>query len=96
VGAIIATAEHLPVPDKSFETVLALEILEHTDQPATVLSELRRVAKRRIIISVPIRIDIPQHNWILSVKEWDKMIGARHSIVFRKFNNAGWVINLGA
>jgi SAM-dependent methyltransferase len=37
------TAEELPVPDGSFELVLCTQTLEHADDPAGVVRELRRV-----------------------------------------------------
>jgi SAM-dependent methyltransferase len=37
------TVESLPVPDGSFELVLCTQVLEHADDPARAVSELRRV-----------------------------------------------------
>jgi SAM-dependent methyltransferase len=37
------TAEELPVPDESFELVLCTQTLEHANDPARVVRELRRV-----------------------------------------------------
>ncbi len=37
----------------SFELVLCLEVLEHVPHPLAALAELRRVASRRCLISVP-------------------------------------------
>jgi SAM-dependent methyltransferase len=43
----------LPLPDKSVDTALCLEVLEHLPNPRPALSELSRVARRNIILSVP-------------------------------------------
>ena len=43
----------LPFDDNSFETVVALDVLEHTLQPEELLRELRRVSAHFVIISVP-------------------------------------------
>ncbi len=50
-----ASAEALPFPDSSFDAVATLEMLEHTEDPAAVLSECRRVLKPggRLLVSVP-------------------------------------------
>lgn len=43
----------LPYPDSSFDTVLALEVLEHLYDPQHLLREMYRVTKDDIIISTP-------------------------------------------
>ena len=43
----------LPFKDKSFDTVLLFEILEHVVEPDNLLIEAKRVAKKNILISVP-------------------------------------------
>lgn len=43
----------LAVPDKSFDVVVMLEVLEHLDHPGAALAELQRVAKRCVVISTP-------------------------------------------
>ena len=40
-----APAESLPVEDASFDLVLCTQVLEHTDDPAQAVRELRRVVK---------------------------------------------------
>lgn len=53
-GTFVAgSAERLPFPDKSFDTVLLLSVLEHVDDDAAML-EAVRVARLRIIAEVPL------------------------------------------
>lgn len=46
-------AEKLPFDDKKFDTVISTHTLEHLQNLPRALAELRRVARRRIIIVVP-------------------------------------------
>jgi ubiquinone/menaquinone biosynthesis C-methylase UbiE len=46
-------ARHLEFPDKSFDTALLFEVLEHIDDPARVLREAKRVSKKNVLITVP-------------------------------------------
>lgn len=40
-------------PNNSFDTIFCLEVLEHLEQPDLALTELFRVTKKHVIISVP-------------------------------------------
>jgi ubiquinone/menaquinone biosynthesis C-methylase UbiE len=46
-------ADALPYGDGEFEAVTAMEVLEHVPDPEAVLSEMRRVASRWVLVSVP-------------------------------------------
>jgi len=40
-------------PDKSFDVVVATEIVEHLDDPGALLKEAVRVAQKKVILTVP-------------------------------------------
>ncbi|MCP5047789.1 MAG: class I SAM-dependent methyltransferase [bacterium] len=46
-------AETLEFPDKSFDTVMMLEVLEHVRDPYKALQEIVRVTRKNLILSVP-------------------------------------------
>lgn len=49
----VGTLPKIDFPDKSFDVVVATETLEHLDEPNLLLEEMKRVAREKIIISVP-------------------------------------------
>lgn len=50
---VCASALTLPFPDRSFDLVLALEVLEHLDDPEAALAEIARVGRDTVVLSVP-------------------------------------------
>lgn len=50
---VFGSATQLPLPDRSVDLVLAIEVLEHVDDPAAALAEIARVAKHDVVLSVP-------------------------------------------
>lgn len=50
---LTASAFDLPFPDRLFDVVLATEMLEHVDNPEQALSEMIRVARRAVVVTVP-------------------------------------------
>ena len=50
----------LPFSDKAFDTVLVLEVLEHVADIEKILSEAFRVARKKVLITVPNSEDIEQ------------------------------------
>ena len=43
----------LPFSDNSFDTVLCSEVLEHLDETTRAVNELKRVARRHVLLTVP-------------------------------------------
>lgn len=51
----IGSCLKIPFPDKSFDVVISVDVLEHlkSEERSRVVSEMRRVAKKEIIVAVP-------------------------------------------
>ena len=49
----MANGEQLPFADQSFDLVFCCEVLEHVENPGHVFQEIKRVAKKYCILSVP-------------------------------------------
>jgi SAM-dependent methyltransferase len=49
--AVLAAAERLPFVDGSFEAAMALHTVHHWNDPAAGLGELRRVARRVVVVA---------------------------------------------
>ena len=45
--------QNLSFEDKSFDIVLCQQVLEHISHPVKAISELKRITKKQLIISVP-------------------------------------------
>lgn len=57
-------ATSLHFPDQSYDTVVLGEVLEHLDNPGHALAEACRVARKRVVMSLPLNgwAD-PTHQW---------------------------------
>ncbi len=53
VEVCVMDAANLGFNDKSFDAVLLIEVLEHVDDPATILDEAKRVSRDTVVITVP-------------------------------------------
>ena len=69
IEAVHCPGEDLPFPDGSYDVVVLGEILEHCPNPGLVFAEACRVARERVVISVPLLgwAD-PTHVWRISVE----------------------------
>lgn len=56
---------NLSYKNNQFDTVCSLETLEHTHDPVKAIGEIKRVAKKRIIITVPLEpwFSLPRLSW---------------------------------
>ena len=50
---VLASVHALPFPSRSFDVITCLEVLEHLADPRAAAAELRRVARRAVVLSVP-------------------------------------------
>jgi SAM-dependent methyltransferase len=62
--AIQAVAEQLPFADNSFDAALAILTLHHWSDLAAGLAEMKRVARRRVVI-VTLDLDVNHDLWIV-------------------------------
>lgn len=71
---ILATGEHLPFQDQSFDEVLSDNSMEHTDHYREFFLELLRVAKRKVVIKVPHRFSRfrPAYHKVYFTATWFK------------------------
>jgi len=53
IEAYVMNGNNIEFQDNSFDTVLLFEVLEHVDDPLSILNEAKRVAKKNILITVP-------------------------------------------
>jgi SAM-dependent methyltransferase len=53
IDYVAAKIERLPFPDRSFDTVVCTHVLEHILDYRAAIAELRRIARRRLIVVVP-------------------------------------------
>lgn len=74
-GFVCDVTKGLP-KDISFDTVVCTEVLEHLDAPLKLLEELKRVAKKRVIISLPKGEEskrFQDHVWSFEVEDMEKI-----------------------
>lgn len=47
---VVYDGEHMPFEDGSFDAAIAMYVLHHARRPAGVLGEMKRVARRRVVL----------------------------------------------
>jgi SAM-dependent methyltransferase len=53
VTGLFADIVRLPFPGRSFDLIMAIEVLEHVPDPAAALRELARLGRGHLVLSVP-------------------------------------------
>jgi ubiquinone/menaquinone biosynthesis C-methylase UbiE len=105
--AIVGAAERLPFASESFQTITALDVLEHVADPPTVLAECLRVAAPGggMIATVPtMPLAAPEHRFheqrlgepptLENLSRWDPAHERRPAMSETRalFEQAGWVV----
>ena len=70
--------KHIPHPDKSFDVVMFVDVLHHTEDPTILLAEARRVARKAVVLKDHCK-DGLLANSTLRFMDW--VGNARHGVV---------------
>jgi SAM-dependent methyltransferase len=96
VDTLVADAAHVPLPDGYADTVLAIHLLEHldADHGARVLTEALRLARRRVVVAVPLE-DVPDETWghvrtvsLADLDRWGAATGHPYAVAE---DHGGWL-----
>jgi SAM-dependent methyltransferase len=74
----------LPFNDAAFDAAMCIEVLEHVTEPRPFLSEIRRVAPHRLIVSVP-NCELLGYLWDYRAAPWH-MLEATHTNFFTRWS----------
>ena len=92
----------LPYNDNEFTTVVCLQVLEHVTDPIQALRELKRVAKKRVVITIPREPEFsfiryllglgwhPEHLWAITPQAINNVMG--EPIINKVFNFRRWLL----
>lgn len=95
----------LPFEDKKYDAVVCSQVLEHLENPIAAIAELKRVAKKQIIITVPnepyftlFRLGCweKEHLWAITPRALKALLGspAREGyIFFKRYYIAMWELS---
>jgi SAM-dependent methyltransferase len=72
----------IPYPDDSFDDVLFVDVLHHTEDPAVLLAEAARVARRGIVVKDHLASGVVSA-WTLRLMDW---VGNAHHGVALPYN----------
>ncbi len=62
IRVVQADAAKLPFPDQAFDTAVLDHVIEHLEDPAAALLEAKRVARKRVVVGIPImHLNDPDH-----------------------------------
>lgn len=82
-----ADATSIPIPDKSFDIACLNEILEHLPDPIAALKEASRLAKNKIIITVPNEYEWPKHlDPMMTIEDKERKEGKPREVLASEAN----------
>jgi SAM-dependent methyltransferase len=67
----------LPCPDSSFDVVMFVDVLHHTDEPRILLSEAKRISKKFILIKIHTEEGLLAHS---TLRFMDWVGNAKHGV----------------
>ena len=79
----------LPFPDKSFDGVLCVDMLHHTEMPIAILREACRVAKQYVVVKDHICDGLIDRS-ILTCMDWLGNVGTGVPLPFRFLSSQQW------
>ncbi|RJP75644.1 MAG: methyltransferase domain-containing protein [Candidatus Zixiibacteriota bacterium] len=69
------TASHLPFADRSFDTVVLDHVIEHVVDPVPLILEAKRVARRRVVVGLPLmHLNDPDHRIAWSLDDFRNLM----------------------
>ena len=77
IPGIVSDSEINPYGDNRFDFVMSSHVLEHVNDPVLFVSEMIRVAKKRVVIVVPDgKVDDPTHKTIFDRRKFTDTLQA--------------------
>lgn len=97
VDTLICDAARVPRPDASYDTVLAVHLLEHLEPAhgAAVLAEMQRLAVRRVVVAVPFEAEPTAafgHVRVFTLEDL-RVLGEESGWTFTHYeHHGGWLV----
>lgn len=89
IPVIVFDGQHMPFKDKSYDTVLFVDVLHHTTNMAQLLREARRVARHAVVVK-----DHISNNWLdektLRFMDWVGNAGHGVSLPYNYLSYSEW------
>lgn len=89
IPAKVYDGDHIPFADKAFDWVTIVDVLHHTDDPARVLAECVRVARRGVVIKDHLREGFAAFS-TLRVMDWVGNRGHDVRLPYNYLSKAEW------
>jgi len=91
---IVGDAHNLPFSDNSFDYCVLAEILEHVHNPILVLREAARVAKKKVVFTIPDEYHwAPDHLPLKTLADWVREKKQTPEQIFKEGNPSNIKLN---